>query len=96
MLGSGTLTKSLTVHAASFSESAKAAIEAAGGKAEVVAAKPKWTKKAHKAAVAALEAAGKDYEKEKLAKRVANLKSKVRGTGVAEKGDVTVIPIGVC
>ena len=36
VLGNGTLTKSVTVKAAAFSESAKAKIEAAGGKAEVV------------------------------------------------------------
>ena len=36
VLGSGKLTKKLTVRAASFSESAKEKIEAAGGKAEVV------------------------------------------------------------
>jgi large subunit ribosomal protein L15 len=48
VLGTGELKAGLTVHAASFSESAKAKIEAAGGKAEVVAAKTKWTKKGHK------------------------------------------------
>ena len=36
VLGNGELTKSLTVKASAFSESAKAKIEAAGGKAEVV------------------------------------------------------------
>ena len=36
VLGHGTLTKNLTVKAAAFSESAKAKIEEAGGKAEVV------------------------------------------------------------
>ena len=36
ILGNGNLTKNLTVKAAAFSESAKAKIEAAGGKAEVV------------------------------------------------------------
>ncbi|MCD8255233.1 MAG: 50S ribosomal protein L15 [Oscillospiraceae bacterium] len=36
VLGAGNLTKSLTVKANAFSESAKAKIEAAGGKAEVV------------------------------------------------------------
>ena len=36
VLGDGELTKSLTVKAAAFSEGAKAKIEAAGGKAEVV------------------------------------------------------------
>ena len=36
ILGKGTLSKKLTVQVAAFSESAKAAIEAAGGKAEVI------------------------------------------------------------
>ena len=36
ILGSGELTKKLTVQATAFSESAKAKIEAAGGKAEVM------------------------------------------------------------
>jgi len=36
VLGSGKLTKKVTVQAAAFSQSAKEAIEAAGGKAEVV------------------------------------------------------------
>ena len=36
VLGNGELSKNLTVKAAAFSESAKAKIEAAGGKAEVV------------------------------------------------------------
>ena len=36
VLGSGSITKKITVKASAFSESAKAKIEAAGGKAEVV------------------------------------------------------------
>ena len=36
VLGNGTVTKKVTVQAAAFSQSAKEAIEAAGGKAEVV------------------------------------------------------------
>ena len=36
VLGNGNLTKNVTVKAAAFSESAKAKIEAAGGKAEVI------------------------------------------------------------
>ena len=36
VLGNGNITKNVTVKAAAFSESAKAKIEAAGGKAEVV------------------------------------------------------------
>ncbi|KAG2493908.1 hypothetical protein HYH03_007844 [Edaphochlamys debaryana] len=76
VLGTGTLSKALTVQAGSFSEAAKAAIEAAGGKAEVAGVKAKWTRKAHKANVADLAAKGLDYEKEKLKKRIANLKAK--------------------
>ncbi|GLI65988.1 hypothetical protein VaNZ11_009680 [Volvox africanus] len=76
VLGSGALSKALTVHATAFSESAKAAIEAAGGKAEVVPTKAKWTKKAFKKLVADMAANGQDYEKEKLKKRIDNLKAK--------------------
>ena len=36
ILANGTLTKKLTVKAAAYSEAAKAKIEAAGGKAEVI------------------------------------------------------------
>lgn len=36
ILGNGKLDKKLTVKVSAFSESAKAAIEAAGGKAEVI------------------------------------------------------------
>ncbi|MBR3972132.1 MAG: 50S ribosomal protein L15 [Ruminococcus sp.] len=36
ILGNGTLTKNLTVQVSAYSESAKAKIEAAGGKAEVI------------------------------------------------------------
>ena len=39
VLNKGKLTKALTIKAAKFSDSAKAAIEAAGGKAEVIVAK---------------------------------------------------------
>ena len=53
VLGVGKLGAPLKVHAASFSASAKAKIEAAGGEVVVVPQKPKWTRKAHEAAVAA-------------------------------------------
>lgn len=53
VLGTGELSKALTVQAAAFSATAKAAIEAAGGKAEVIPGKPKWTRAAHEAAAAA-------------------------------------------
>eukprot|EP00891_Asterochloris_glomerata_P003197 jgi/Astpho2/3197/Aster-05726 len=48
VLGTGELTiKGLTIKAASFSDSAKQKIEAAGCTAEVVPQKPKWTRKLH-------------------------------------------------
>lgn len=53
VLGNGDLGAGVTVHAAAYSESAKAKIEAAGGKAELVARRPKWTREAAKAAAAA-------------------------------------------
>ena len=56
MLGTGDLTTKLTFKAAAFSASAKAKIEAAGGVAEELPQKPKWTRKAHEAAKAAAEA----------------------------------------
>jgi large subunit ribosomal protein L15 len=69
VLGTGKLSKALTIKAGAFSETAKAAIEAAGGTAEKVTAKKKWTRNAYKKAVAAaggLEA----YTKQKLARTV--------------------------
>lgn len=53
VLGNGDLDAGVTVHAAAYSESAKAKIEAAGGKAELVARRPKWTREAAKAAAEA-------------------------------------------
>lgn len=53
VLGTGELASALTIHAAAFSESARAKIEAAGGQAVDVAQKEKWTRTAHEAAVAA-------------------------------------------
>ena len=53
VLGNGDLGAGVTVHAAAYSESAKSKIEAAGGKAELVARRPKWTREAAKAAAAA-------------------------------------------
>ena len=48
VLGNGELTiKGLTIKAASFSDSAKQKIEAAGCTAEVIPQKPKWTRKLH-------------------------------------------------
>lgn len=78
ILGSGKLTKGLTVKATAFSESAKAAIEAAGGKVEIVAVKAKWTRYRYNKLKKTLAEAGKDYTQEMLAKKVAKLVAKGR------------------
>lgn len=44
VLGTGELSKKLVIKAAAFSESAKQKIEAAGGTAEELPQKPKWTR----------------------------------------------------
>lgn len=49
VLGTGNLEAPLTIHAAAFSESAKAKIEAAGGKVVEVPLRQKWTRAAHEA-----------------------------------------------
>lgn len=46
VLGNGELPSGVTVKAVAFSESAKAKIEAAGGKAEVIPGRVKWTREA--------------------------------------------------
>ena len=79
MLGSGKLSKALTVKAAAFSESAKAAIEAAGGTIELIPQQAKWTRKAYKKA----KAANPEYEADKLKKKVASLIAKVGAHGKA-------------
>lgn len=48
VLGTGQLKAGLSIRAAAFSKSAKEKIAAAGGKAEEIPAKAKWTKLAHK------------------------------------------------
>jgi large subunit ribosomal protein L15 len=53
VLGTGELSAPMTIKAAAFSGTAKAKIEAAGGTAVELPTKPKWTKQAHKAMVAA-------------------------------------------
>jgi large subunit ribosomal protein L15 len=50
VLGEGELPFALTIRAERFSKSALAKIEAAGGKAEIIPVKAKWTRKAAKAA----------------------------------------------
>jgi hypothetical protein len=83
ILGTGALTKSLTVKAAAFSTSAKAAIEAAGGTCEIVPGPVKWTKKAYKAALKA----NPNLPAENLAIRVAKLQAKGRGKKTAERAE---------
>lgn len=53
VLGTGELSKKLTIHAAAFSASARAKIEAAGGVVVEVPQKVTWTRAAHEAKVAA-------------------------------------------
>ena len=53
ILGTGELTGPVTVHAAAYSASATEKIEAAGGVANVVPVKEKWTRAAHAAKAAA-------------------------------------------
>ncbi len=74
VLGSGSLSKKLTVKAAAFSESAKAAIEAAGGAVEVVPQQAKWTRRAYKKA----KEANPNYEADVLKKKIESLVAKVR------------------
>ncbi|KAF5839710.1 plastid/chloroplast ribosomal protein L15 [Dunaliella salina] len=69
VLGDGELKTGLSIKAGAFSASAKAKIEAAGGQAEVVAPRRKWTRAGHKKHVEALKAAGKDYAVEKRKRR---------------------------
>lgn len=71
VLGDGEISKALTVRAASFSASAKAKIEAAGGSAVVLEQKAKWVrsypakegKEGGKAAAAAKPAAAEEEKK---------------------------------
>ena len=53
VLGGGELAQGVTVKAVAFSESAKAKIEAAGGKVEVLPGRKKWTRAAKESAEAA-------------------------------------------
>jgi large subunit ribosomal protein L15 len=76
VLGTGALSKPLVIHAASFSASAMEKIAAAGGKAETVAGRKKWTRKAHKANVADMVAKGLDYGKEMAKKKAARVAAK--------------------
>lgn len=83
VLGTGAITKALTVKAAAFSASAKAAIEAAGGSCELVPGPAKWTKKAYKKAVAENPNYAADKLKVKVAKLVAKVSKAISSMGWA-------------
>jgi hypothetical protein len=67
------LSKPLTIKAAACSEAAKAAIEAAGGKVEILAKKPKWTRGLYKK----MKRENPNFEADRLKKKVAALVAKV-------------------
>jgi hypothetical protein len=71
VLGTGELSKPLTIKAAAFSGSAMEKIAAAGGQAEQLAQKAKWTRKAYEKLVAEYAAEGKDYKAEQLKRKAA-------------------------
>jgi hypothetical protein len=71
VLGSGSLSKALTIKADAFSASASEKIGAAGGSAEAAAGKVKWTRRAHEKRVKELVAAGLDPKKEAAKKKAA-------------------------
>jgi large subunit ribosomal protein L15 len=83
VLGTGELTKPLVIKAAAFSESAKTKIAAAGGTAEELPGKNKWTKVAFKKMVAEMTANGVDYYKEQAKKKDA--RNKARAAKAAAK-----------
>lgn len=84
MLGDGELSKPLTIKAAKFSGSAMEKISAAGGQAEEIAGKAKWTRKGHKEMVAALLEKGLDYKKEVAKKKEAAAKRKAADRAAAK------------
>ena len=90
VLGDGELKSGLTIKAGAFSKQAQSKIEAAGGKAETLEGRRKWTRAAFSKHVADLKAAGKDYYAEKRKARVAALARKVLWQ-LAFKG-----PLGQC
>jgi len=85
VLGAGDVTKALTVKAASFSSSAAEKIAAAGGSADVQAARAKWTRRAYERAVAEAKAAGKDLVAETLKKKKAAKVAKAAAAAGAGK-----------
>jgi len=74
VLGTGQLSKPLTIKAAACSEAAKAAIEAAGGKVEILAKKPKWTRGLYKK----MKRENPNFEADRLKRKVAALVAKGR------------------
>eukprot|EP00955_Chlamydomonas_euryale_P088236 364362-Chlamydomonas_euryale.AAC.8 len=79
VLGTGELTKALTIKAVAFSSSAKAKIEAAGGKAEEISGRVKWTRKAYEKA----KKANPNFAEEVKKAKVAKLQAKGRGKKAA-------------
>eukprot|EP00798_Chlamydomonas_sp_ICE-L_P016155 gene16155-22315_t len=86
ILGTGTLSKSLKVKAAAFSASAKTAIEAVGGTAEVAGVKQKWTRGRYNWLKKSLIAEGKTYEEVMKTK-----KGRVNKLRLAKKGKPTKV-----
>lgn len=71
VLGTGELTKPLTVKAVSFSATAAEKIKAAGGTVDKLPGKTKWTRQAYKEKVKELEAKGIDVKADASKKRAA-------------------------
>lgn len=78
VLGNGELTKALAIKAAKFSESALQKIQSAGGTAEIVEARAKWTRKAYERKIKEYAAEGKDYKKEVLEEKKAAAKERYK------------------
>lgn len=78
VLGTGSISKALTIKAGAFSASAKEKIAAAGGQAEQLAGRKKWTKKGHKAMVKEMTEQGLDYVKEMAKKKAARAAAKAK------------------
>ncbi|KAI8477303.1 MAG: plastid/chloroplast ribosomal protein L15 [Monoraphidium minutum] len=76
VLGSGSLSKALTVKADAFSAAAAEKIAAAGGSAAAAAGKAKWTRRAHEKRVAEMVAAGLDPKKEAAKAKAARAAAK--------------------
>lgn len=76
VLGSGEVSKALTIQAASFSGSAKEKLAAAGATVEEVAQKPKWTRRRHERMVKDMAEKGLNYKEEYAKKKKAQAEAK--------------------